>query len=113
MSLIEIFSDYVFNKKDLGAYVEKRRSINERGEFNDAQLIQAEKNLQQLKKEDPKIYALMYKTLDEYVKMDRGHTIEYPINFIREVLNLYKDGSSVKTVHENYERGLRHHHQDA
>ena len=112
MSLIEIFSDYVYNKKDLGEYVEQRRNINERGEFNDAQLIQAEKNLQRLKKEDPAIYTLMYSTLDEYVRMDRGHTIEYPINFIREVLNLYKDGSSADKVHENYKRGLTHQHQD-
>ena len=109
MLLIEIFSDYVFNKKSLKEYVEVRKSINERGEFNDNALIQAEENLQKLKTEDKKVYDLMYETLDKYVEADRGITVEYPINFIREVLKLSKKNASAHRVYESYKAGLNHH----
>ena len=32
--LIDVFTDFIRNKKDLREYVEKRKRINERGEFN-------------------------------------------------------------------------------
>ena len=51
MSLIELFTDYVLNRKNLKEYVELRKTIHERGEFNDSKLIQAEENLQRLKSE--------------------------------------------------------------
>ena len=109
MLLIEIFKDHVLNKKSLKDYVELRKTINERGEFNDTSLIQAEDNLQRLKREDNAIYELMYKTLGEYVKQDKGHTVEYPINFIREVLKLYKNNLSPEQIYKNYKSGLEHH----
>ena len=113
MSLIEIFTDYVFNRKDLNEYVEVRKTINARGEFNDSQLVQAEANLQRLKKEDNKTYELMYETLKEYVDQGSGHTVEYPINFIREILKLYKNNTSAETISKIYKMGLDHHCNDA
>jgi hypothetical protein len=103
MLLIEIFKDHVLNKKSLKDYVELRKSIKERGEFNDEALTQAEDNLQRLKREDNAIYELMYATLQEYVKQDKGHTVEYPINFIREILQIYL----------NHKSGLEHPSHDA
>ena len=113
MLLIELFTDYVFNQKDLREYVEKRKHINERGEFNDSLLLQAADNLEKLEKENRDIYDLMYVTLQEYVKLDRGHTMEYPINFIREILKLSKDGYSAQEMYEDYKNGLKHYHHDA
>ncbi len=113
MLLIEIFKDHVLNRKSLKDYVELRKSINERGEFNDMTLIQAEDNLQRLKREDNAIYELMYKTLQEYIKQNRGHTIEYPINFIREILKLYKNHLSPEQIYKNYKSGLEHPSHDA
>ncbi len=112
MSLIEIFTDHVLNRKSLKEYVEIRKRLNERGEFNDQTLIQAEDDLQRLKKEDKKIYEKMYATLDEMCQQDMGHTVEYPINFIREILKIYQKGIPAKKVYEEYERGLTHHIND-
>jgi len=108
MSLIEIFSDHVYNKKSLKDYVEIRKSIQERGEFNDETLCAAEDNLQKLKEEDPEIYELMYDTLQEYVRLDMGHPTEYPIDFIREILKMYKGSKSTREIYENYKAGLSH-----
>jgi len=113
MLLIEIFTDHVVNKKSLKDYVEIRKSIKERGEFNDQSLIEAEEILQQLKKDNIEIYDLMYKTLNEYIKSDNGHMVEYPINFIREVLKINKKNMTPKKVYENYKSGLEHHIHDA
>ena len=113
MLLIELFSDYIFNKKDLREYVEQRKTINERGEFNDAQLIQAEENLQRLKEEDNEIYELMYETFHEYIKLDKGLSIEYPLNFTRAILALYKNHITPQKVYEDYKSGLTHHSYDA
>ena len=109
MTLIEIFTDHVVNRKSLKDYVEIRKGLHERGEFNDAKLIQAEENLQRLKQEDPEIYELMYATLDEIFKRDTGDIVEYPINFIREILKLYTGGMTAKKVYEEYRRSLDHH----
>lgn len=65
MSLIETFTDYVLNRKSLKEYVEVRKTINERGEFNDAKLIQAEENLQRLKKKNPKFMRVCTKLWHE------------------------------------------------
>ena len=108
MSLIEIFSDYVYNRKNLKEYVEVRKSIHERGEFNDDKLCEAEDNLQKLKENDPEIYELMYDALQEYVKLDMRHPTEYPIDFIREILKMYKGSSTPKDIYENYKAGLSH-----
>lgn len=112
MTLIEIFTDYVFNKQDLREYVKKRKSINERGEFNDSQLILAQENLESLKKENILIYNLMYDTLRQYVKSNEGETIEYPINFIREILTLNKNGCTAQKMYESYKTGLNHYHHN-
>lgn len=113
MTLIELFTDYVRNKKSLKEYVKKRKHINTRGEFNDKALIQAEDDLQKLKKQDPKIYQLMYETLEEYYKLGEGYTIEYPIDFIRQILRIYQNGNSAQNIYECYKKGLTHYHRDA
>ena len=112
MLLIELFTDYVFNKKDLVEYVELRKSINERGEFNDGLLIQAAKNLEHLKVENHQVYKEMYETLDKYVKANKGFTMEYPINFIRQILKLDKNGYSAKKMLEDYKNELKHYHHN-
>jgi hypothetical protein len=113
MLLIELFSDYVRNKKSLKVYVEKRKSINERGEFNDKTLFDAQECLEKLQKEEPDIYILMYETLSEYYKQGEGHTIEYPINFIRQILQICRNNISAQKVYESYKKGLNHYYCDA
>lgn len=113
MTLIEIFTDHVVNRKSLKDYVEIRKGLHEHGEFDDELLIQAEDKLQRLKKVDREIYEKMYAILDEVIRRDTGHTVEYPINFIREVLKIYQGGLSAKQVCEEYERVLEHHFHDA
>lgn len=112
MSLIEIFTDYVLNKKDLKEYVKIRKTIHERGEFNDASLLRAEENLQRLKSEEPEIYTLMYETLDKIYKRNSGLSIEYPLDFIRQTLKMYKSSLTPQQVYEEYKRILSHYHHD-
>jgi len=112
MSLIETFTDYVLNRKSLKEYVEVRKTINERGEFNDAKLIQAEENLQRLKKEEPEIYEGMYETLARIYARNAGLTIEYPLDFIRQILKMYKGSLTPAQVYEEYKRVLEHYHHD-
>ncbi len=109
MTLIEIFTDHVVNRKSLKDYVEIRKGLNERGEFNDKKLIQAEENLQRLKKEDPETYEQMYQILGDIIKRDTGNVIEYPINFVREVLKIGQNGMTGKQVCEEYRRRLDHY----
>jgi hypothetical protein len=90
MLLIEAFTDYILNKKSLKDYVLYRKTTHERGEFNDTKLIQAEENLQRLKNEAPEIYEQMYNTLTEIYKRNRGLSIEYPLDFVRQILRMYK-----------------------
>ena len=113
MTLIELFTDYVRNEKDLNDYVEKRKHIHTRGEFNDKTLMQAAEDLKRLKKEEPEIYALMYQTLDQYYKEDNGHFVEYPIDFIRQVLKIYQNNIPAQKVYECYVKGLDHECRDA
>ncbi|MCH9740253.1 MAG: hypothetical protein K0U38_05380 [Epsilonproteobacteria bacterium] len=113
MTLIELFTDYIRNQKNLKDYVEERKNINDRGEFNDKTLIQAEEDLQRLKKEEPEIYALMYETLEKYYAKDEGHIVEYPINFIREILKIYQKNIPAQKVYECYREGLTHPCRDA
>jgi hypothetical protein len=113
MSLIAIFTDYVVNKKSLKEYVEVRKSIRERGVFNDATLLQAEEDLQRLKREDPQTYKAMYRVLDEIIRRDEGYHVEYPVNFIRQILRIYQGGVPAKKVLESYREALEHHSQSA
>ena len=113
MTLIEIFTEYVRNQKDLTEYVEERKRINTRGEFNDKTLLQAQNDLQRLKEDNPEIYTLMYETLDEYYTRDEGHIVEYPIDFIRQVLKIYQQNVSAQKVYECYKKGLNHECRDA
>lgn len=108
--LIDIFSDYIRNKKDLRDYVELRKNINERGEFNDLQLITIQENLEKLKKENFEIYSKMYEVLEEVYKRDEGNYIEYPLNFASAVLHMYQ-GQSLATVYDNYKNVLKHKYQ--
>ena len=112
MSLIETFTDYVLNRKSLKEYVEVRKTINERGEFNDAKLIQAEENLERLEKDEPEVYEGMYETLAKIYARNAGLSIEYPIDFIRQILRMYKSALTPKQVYEEYKRVLEHYHHD-
>ena len=113
MRLIDLFSDYIRNKKELIEYIEKRKNINERGEFNDDQLRLAAQKLERLKKEYPKIYDGMYETLEEYYKQDRGHYVEYPINFLKEILMMFENHITVEHIFKSYKDGLTHRCRDA
>eukprot|EP01156_Anaeramoeba_ignava_P016191 Anaeramoba_ignava/a619315_14.p1 GENE.a619315_14~~a619315_14.p1 ORF type:complete len:116 (-),score=3.60 a619315_14:161-508(-) len=113
MRLIDLFSDYIRNKKDLLEYIEKRKDINERGEFNDENLRKAAQKLQRLKEESPQIYEGMHETLEEYYKRDEGHYVEYPINFLRQILMMFENHVTVEQVYESYKKGLDHHCRDA
>ncbi|MDD2839088.1 MAG: alpha/beta hydrolase [Sulfuricurvum sp.] len=112
MSLIELFTDYILNRKSLKEYVEVRKTIDARGEFNDAKLIQAEENLQRLKQEEPEIYEGMYETLARIYAKNAGLSIEYPIEFTRQILRMYKGSLTPKQVYEEYKRVLEHYHHD-
>ena len=112
MTLIELFTDYIRNQKSLKEYVEKRKEINTRGEFNNQTLIQAQEDLDRLKKEDPEIYDLMYETLEKYYEGNTGLTIEYPIDFVRQILKIYQNGIPAKKVYECYKKGLVHKCRD-
>jgi len=113
MRLIEIFTDHVVNRKSLKEYVEIRKNIHERGEFNDMTLMEAEDFLQRLKTEDNETYEAMYATLNEIMRRDEGHYVEYPLDFIRQILRIYRDGVPAKKVLENYRQVLDHHYQSA
>jgi hypothetical protein len=113
MTLIELFTDFIRNKKDLREYVELRKSIPTRGEFNDQTLIQAQEDLERLKQEHPEIYEAMYKVLEQYYKNDEGFTTEYPIDFVREILKIYQKGIPAEKVYACYAKGLKHPCRDA
>lgn len=112
MSLIEIFTDYVLNRKSLIEYVDVRKTIHERGEFNDAKLIQAEENIQRLKTEEPEIYEGMYETLARIYARNTGLSVEYPIDFVRQILKMYRGSLTPRQVYEEYKRMLEHYHHD-
>lgn len=110
MLLIEIFTDYIRNKKDLREYVERRKDINERGEFNDTKLIQVQENLERLKSENPEIYNKMYEVLEEIIKQDKGQFVDYSLDFAREVLKMFKN-QSLESIYEEYQDTLKHKYQ--
>ncbi|HEX5710921.1 MAG TPA: hypothetical protein VFX68_06200 [Sulfuricurvum sp.] len=112
MTLIETFTDYVLNRKSLKDYVKYRKTTNERGEFNDAKLIQAQDNLDRLKIEDPEIYEAMYTTLDAIYKHNAGLTIEYPLEFIHQILKMYASSLTPRQIYEEYTRVLEHYHHN-
>jgi hypothetical protein len=113
MTLIEVFSDYIRNKKSLKEYIEVRKTINERGEFNDNTLLEVQEYLDKLKEDDPEVYDLMYCTLEQYYREDKGHIIDYPLNFVRQILKIYRHNIPTKKVYEGYLEGLNHPCRDA
>lgn len=113
MTLVELFTDYIVNRKDLRKYVEERKTLNERGEFNDTKLITAQENLEKLKKDDLKTYEQMYMILDKIIKDDRGHYVEYSIDFTKAILKMYNGHSTPKEVCEEYQKELTHRYNDA
>ena len=113
MTLIEVFTDFIRNKKSLKEYVEVRKTMDSRGEFNDKTLLEAQEYLDKLKLEEPEIYDLMYETLERYFEEDQGYTVEYPIDFIREILKIYRNNIPAKKVYECYVKGLNHPCRDA
>ncbi|WP_345980165.1 hypothetical protein [Sulfurimonas sp. HSL3-2] len=108
--LIEMFTDYIRNRKDLREYVEKRKTIHERGEFNDAALITVQENLERLKAENPDIYEKMYEVLEEVFERNVGQVVDYPLDFAREILKMYKN-RPVETIYEEYKEVLEHKYQ--
>lgn len=112
MRLIELFSDYIRNKKDLLEYIEERKNIHERGEFNDEKLRQAAQKLEKLKNEYPDIYKGMHETLEDYYCQDEGHYVEYPINFTRQILMMFETHSTVEDIYKSYQKGLKHRCRD-
>ncbi len=108
--LISIFTDYIRNKKDLREYIEIRKTINERGEFNDSKLIKIQENLEKLKKENFEIYTKMYQLLEEIYKKDEGNYIDYPLNFAYMILNM-DHYNSYEDMHEKYKSELGHKYQ--
>lgn len=108
--LIDIFSDYIRNKKDLRHYVELRKTINERGEFNNSQLIQIQENLEKLKNENFDIYSKMYEVLEEVYRKDEGNYIEYSLNFARSILQMYHT-QSLDEIYDSYKDVLKHKYQ--
>lgn len=113
MTLIELYTDYIVNRKDLREYVETRKQRNERGEFNDTKLLLAQDNLERLKKEDLKTYEQMYMILNKIIKSDYGHYVEYSIDFTKAILKLYRGHASPQDVCEEYARELKHRYSDA
>lgn len=113
MSLIETFTDYVLNRKSLKDYVEYRKTTSERGEFNDTKLIKAQENLDRLKLEDPVTYEAMYTTLAAIYARNAGLSVEYPLDFIHQILRMYKTSLTPNDVYQEYTRVLEHYHHDA
>lgn len=113
MTLIETFTDYVLNRKSLKDYVQYRKTTKERGEFNDAKLIQAQENLDRLQSEEPEIYEAMYATLNAIYVRNSGLTIEYPLEFVHQILKMYTGSLTPQNIHEEYTRVLEHYHHNA
>lgn len=108
--LIDVFTDYIRNKKDLREYVEIRKTINERGEFNDAKLIKIQENLEKLKEENFEVYTKMYQLLEEIYQKDQGNYIDYPLNFANMILHM-DQMSSVEDMYNKYKSELKHRYQ--
>ena len=108
--LIEIFTDFIRNRKDLREYVVLRKTIHERGEFNDATLIKIQENIERLKVENPDIYAKMYEVLDTVFENDAGQSVDYPLNFAREMFKMFKNRTP-DDIYQEYKAVLKHKYQ--
>jgi len=108
--LIDIFADYIRNKKDLREYIELRKTINERGEFNNNELVQIQENLEKLKKENFEIYTKMYEVLEEIYEQDKGNYIDYSLNFAKTILDMDKV-DSLEGMYKKYKSELKHRYQ--
>ncbi len=113
MTLVELFTDYIVNRKDLRDYVQERKKLNERGEFNDAKLIKAQENLDRLKKEDLKTYEQMYMILDKIIKADKGYFVEYCIDFTKATLKMYSSNATPQEICKDYANDLNHRYSGA
>ncbi len=109
--LIDIFSDFIRNKKNLREYIEVRKGINERGEFNDSQLVKIQENLEKLQKEDSDILSKMYEVLEEVYEKDEGNYIDYPLDFARMILNIYNGNQTLQESYNTYKAVLKHKYQ--
>ena len=113
MTLFELYTDYIRNKKDLSSYVEERKQYHTRGEFNDETILYAQECFNRLKQDNPEVYDLMYETLEQYCIRDEGLCMEYPITFTKEIMKIYNKNLDPIRVYENYKSGLDHHCQDS
>ena len=86
-----MFTDFIRNRKDLREYVVIRKTIHERGEFNDTTLIQIQENLERLKVENPDIYEKMYEVLEIVFENDAGQNVDYSLNFARQIFKMFKN----------------------
>ncbi len=108
--LIEIFTDFIRGRRDLREYVALRKTIQERGEFNDTTLIKIQENLERLEKENPQIYQKMYEVLEAVFENDAGQRVDYPLDFSRAILKMFKN-SSLESIYEEYKAILKHKYQ--
>ena len=108
--LIDIFTDFIRNRKDLREYVALRKTIHERGEFNDATLMKIQENIERLKAEDPDVYAKMYEVLERVFENDAGQSVDYPLNFAREMFKMFQNRLP-QEIYEEYKAVLEHKYQ--
>ncbi len=108
--LIEIFIDFIRNRKDLREYVLKRKTIQERGEFNDATLLQIQENLERLRVENPDIYEKMYEVLEAVFENDAGQSVDYALNFARQMFKMFKNRTP-EDIYKEYKAVLKHKYQ--
>jgi hypothetical protein len=108
--LIEIFIDYIRNRKDLRKYVVKRKTIQERGEFNDVTLLQIQENLERLRVENPDIYEKMYEVLETVFENDAGQRVDYALNFARQMSKMFKN-KTPEEIYKQYKAVLKHKYQ--
>ena len=105
-----MFTDFIRNRKDLREYVVIRKTIHERGEFNDTTLIQIQENLERLKVENPDIYEKMYEVLEIVFENDAGQNVDYSLNFARQIFKMFKN-KTPEDIYKEYKAVLKHKYQ--
>ena len=91
------------NKKSLKDYVEIRKTLNERGEFNDAALIQAEENLERLKKE---VRPALAKRVQELAAMgDFSENAEYQMAKTALLIDFQEQMKQLQAANERCRKG--------
>jgi hypothetical protein len=55
----------------------------------------------------------MYATLNAIYIRNSGLTIEYPLEFVHQILKMYTGSLSPRDIHAEYTRVLEHYHHNA